>query len=74
MKTTGSGGVAICLETEDVEAAVEKAVSAGASSEDVSEGGDCGCGGGGVVKKLKDPYGYVWLICSPAKVFADVAA
>lgn len=66
------GGVAFCLETEEVEAAVEKAVGAGAISEDVGEG-DC-CGGDGRVVKLKDPYGNVWLVCSPARGSADVEA
>ncbi|XP_027092593.1 uncharacterized protein At5g48480 [Coffea eugenioides] len=71
VKTVG-GGVAFCLETEEVEAAVEKAVGAGAISEDVSEA-DC-CGGDGRVVKLKDPYGNVWLVCSPASASADVEA
>ncbi|KAL3517883.1 hypothetical protein ACH5RR_020472 [Cinchona calisaya] len=75
VKTEGSGGVTFCLETERVEAAVEKAVGAGAIPVDEAVG--CGYGGsGGVVKQLKDPYGNVWLICAPPKevVSADVEA
>ncbi|XP_059626271.1 uncharacterized protein At5g48480-like [Cornus florida] len=65
-------GCVICLETEDVEAAVAKAVKAGAVSEgeEVAEGDGACCGER--VNKLKDPYGFVWLICSPAKKSADV--
>lgn len=51
-----------CLETPDVEAAVEKAVAAGAISEGVTEED------GDRAEKLKDPFGNVWLICSPADV------
>ncbi|CAN4113762.1 unnamed protein product [Withania somnifera] len=55
VKTATTGSV-FCLETENVEAAVAKAVSAGAAAEgEISEG----------VGKLKDPYGNVWMICSP---------
>ncbi|KAL3531044.1 hypothetical protein ACH5RR_010366 [Cinchona calisaya] len=61
------GGSAFCLETDDVEGAVEKAVAAGA----ISEGG---VAEGERVGKLKDPYGNVWLVCSPAMVCADVDA
>ncbi|KAE8699565.1 EPIDERMAL PATTERNING FACTOR-like protein 9-like [Hibiscus syriacus] len=70
VKTEG-GGCVLCLETEDVETAVAKAVSAGgvAESEITEEDGACD---GGRVGKVKDPYGYVWLICSPAKKCADV--
>ncbi|KAK6940447.1 Glyoxalase-like domain, group 6 [Dillenia turbinata] len=59
----GSCGCVMCLETEDVEAALKKAVAAGASAiGEIMEGeGPCG---GGVVAKLKDPYGFVWLISS----------
>uniref|UniRef100_A0A5B6Z2G4 VOC domain-containing protein n=1 Tax=Davidia involucrata TaxID=16924 RepID=A0A5B6Z2G4_DAVIN len=73
VKTTGTGCV-ICLETEDVETAVAKAVKAGAVSEggEVAEGEGACCGGR--VGKVKDPYGFVWLICSPAKKTADVEA
>lgn len=61
-----------CLETEDVEAAVAKAVAAGAVSEEISEGEGACCGGR--VGKVKDPYGNVWLICASAKKCGDVAA
>ncbi|XWS76004.1 hypothetical protein CRYUN_Cryun01aG0140300 [Craigia yunnanensis] len=72
VKTEGTGCV-LCLETEDVEAAIEKAVSAGAVAEGEITDGDGACCGGRV-GKVKDPYGYVWLICSPAKKCADVEA
>lgn len=66
VKTVGSG-FAMCLETEDVKAAVAKAVSAGAVSEgELSEGE-----GEGLVGKLKDPYGFVWTVCSPTKKSVD---
>ncbi|XP_059660027.1 uncharacterized protein At5g48480-like [Cornus florida] len=79
-KAVGTGCV-ICLETEDVKAAVAKAVSAGAVSESevAEEGGGEGDGAccGGRVVKVKDPYGFNWLICSPpppSKKPADVEA
>ncbi|CAL0328187.1 unnamed protein product [Lupinus luteus] len=63
---TGGNGVVLCLETGDVEGAIAKAVSAGAIAEgEVVEGEGACCGGR--VGKVKDPYGFVWLICSPAK-------
>ncbi|KAE8695301.1 EPIDERMAL PATTERNING FACTOR-like protein 9-like [Hibiscus syriacus] len=72
LKTEGAGCV-LCLETEDVEAAIAEAVSAGGVAEgEITEGDDACCGGR--VGKVKDPYGYVWLICSPAKKCADVEA
>ncbi|GKU85913.1 hypothetical protein SLE2022_249730 [Rubroshorea leprosula] len=72
VKSHGSGCV-ICLETEDVEAAVAKAVGAGAVQEgEITEGEGACCGGR--VGKVKDPYGFVWLICSPAKKCVDVEA
>ena len=67
VKTRGNGCV-ICLETEDVKAAISKAVNAGAVSE--GEGACCD----GLVGKVKDPYGFVWQICTPAKKCADVEA
>ncbi|XVE78175.1 hypothetical protein DITRI_Ditri13aG0122900 [Diplodiscus trichospermus] len=68
LKTEGTGSV-LCLETEDVEAAITKAVSAGAIAEgEITEGGGVCCGGR--VGQVKDPYGYVWLICSPTKCCA----
>ncbi|CAK9140864.1 unnamed protein product [Ilex paraguariensis] len=72
IKSVGTGCV-ICLETEDVEAAVAKAVNAGALSEGETTEGDATCFGGRV-GKLKDPYGFVWQICSPAKNPVDVEA
>ncbi|XP_016472962.2 uncharacterized protein At5g48480 [Nicotiana tabacum] len=60
-------GCVFCLETEDVEAAVAKAVSAGAVSEGEIAEGDGAAYFGGRVGKLKDPYGYIWMICSPVK-------
>ncbi|KAL0369907.1 UNVERIFIED_CONTAM: hypothetical protein Sangu_0308800 [Sesamum angustifolium] len=72
VKSPVSGSL-FCLETEDVEAAVSKAVAAGAVAEgEVSEGEGSCCGGR--VGRVKDPYGNVWLICSPSKKCADVAA
>ncbi|KAK4440966.1 hypothetical protein Salat_0431500 [Sesamum alatum] len=72
VKSAVSGSV-FCLETEDVEAAVSKAVAAGAVAEgEISEGEGACCGGR--VGRVKDPYGNVWLICSPSKKCADVAA
>ncbi|XP_057964727.1 uncharacterized protein At5g48480 [Malania oleifera] len=64
---------AFCLETEDVEAALSKAVAAGAVQDgEITEGeGPC-CGGR--VGKVADPYGFTWVICSPAKECVDVDA
>ncbi|KAE8679679.1 hypothetical protein F3Y22_tig00111398pilonHSYRG00326 [Hibiscus syriacus] len=63
----GSEGIVcqLCLETEDVEAAISKAEIAGAVAEgEIKErGGACCCGR---VGEVKDPFGYVWLICSPS--------
>lgn len=72
VKNAGAGCV-LCLETEDVEAAVAKAVAAGAVAEgDLADGADACCGGGGGrVGEVKDPYGFTWLICSPAKKCAE---
>ncbi|XP_030547833.1 uncharacterized protein At5g48480 [Rhodamnia argentea] len=69
VKTEGTGCV-LCLETEDVEAAVRKAVAAGAVAEGELADGDGACCGGGV-GKVTDPYGFTWLICSPAKKCAE---
>lgn len=69
VKTAGTGCV-LCLETEDVEAAVAKAVAAGAAAEGELVEGDGACCGGRV-GKVKDPYGFTWLICSPAKKCAE---
>ncbi|KAJ8748158.1 hypothetical protein K2173_000566 [Erythroxylum novogranatense] len=65
---TAGAGIAFCLETDDVEAAMSKAVAAGAVAEhEVSEGTEGSCVGSGRVGKVKDPYGYVWFICAPDK-------
>ncbi|GFY99429.1 hypothetical protein Acr_13g0008300 [Actinidia rufa] len=70
---TGGTECVICLETEDVQAAIAKAVSAGAVSEgELTEGEGACCSG--LVGKVKDPYGFVWQICTPAKKCADVEA
>ncbi|KAI4354182.1 hypothetical protein L6164_003074 [Bauhinia variegata] len=66
----GGNGVVFCLETENVAAAIDKAVSAGAVAEGEVQEGDGACCGGRV-GKVKDPYGYVWLICSPVKNCSD---
>lgn len=71
-KTEGAG-IVLCLEIEDVNAAIVKAVSAGAVAVGEIEEGDGVCGGGRV-GKVKDPYGIVWVICSPALKSADVDA
>ncbi|XP_014497240.1 uncharacterized protein At5g48480 [Vigna radiata var. radiata] len=69
----GGNGVVLCLETEDVQGAVAKAVNAGAVvEEEVAEIEGACCGGR--VGKVKDPYGFVWLLCSPRKESVDVEA
>lgn len=61
---SGAGSV-FCLETDDIDGAVEKAVKAGAvKEEEVAEADGACCGGR--VGNVKDPYGNVWMICSPA--------
>ncbi|KAJ9565020.1 hypothetical protein OSB04_000986 [Centaurea solstitialis] len=72
--TVKSTGLVFCLETEDIEGAVEKAVKAGGEGQ-MTEGE--GAWLGGRVGKVKDPYGVVWLICTPpaaAKRSGDVEA
>jgi uncharacterized glyoxalase superfamily protein PhnB len=71
-KTEGTG-VTLCLETESVEAAITKAVNAGAVAVGEIEEGEGACCGGRV-GKVKDPYGLVWIISSPAKTYVDVDA
>ncbi|GKB15471.1 glyoxalase-like domain protein [Tanacetum coccineum] len=66
-------GIVFWLETEEIEAAVEKAVKAGAVAEGEMTEGEGACDGGRV-GKVKDPYGIVWVICTPAKKTADVEA
>lgn len=77
--STKAGGTvfAMCLETEDVEAAVTKVVAAGAVA--VAEGGvvdgEGACCCAERVTTVKDPYGFVWQFCSPAdKCGANVEA
>ncbi|CAN1849738.1 Uncharacterized protein At5g48480 [Linum perenne] len=49
----------LCLQTEDVYATVAKAITAGATPiGETAESDGVWCG------KVKDPYGFVWLICS----------
>ncbi|GMH30976.1 hypothetical protein Nepgr_032819 [Nepenthes gracilis] len=63
-------GFAFCLETDDVEAAIGKALAAGAVAEgEVTEGE-----GAVPVSKVKDPYGFVWMFCSSAKSCGDAEA
>lgn len=72
IKTVGTGLV-FCLETEDIEAAVANAVKAGAVSEgEIAEDDGACCAGR--VAIVKDPYGIVWQICSPAKKCVNVEA
>lgn len=69
---SGTGSV-FCLETDDIDGAVEKAVKAGAVKEgEVAEAEGACCGGR--VGKVKDPYGNFWMICSPAVKKDDGAA
>ncbi|PWA63671.1 hypothetical protein CTI12_AA351130 [Artemisia annua] len=70
-------GIVFWLETEDIEAAVEKAVKAGAVAEGELTEGEGACdAAAGRVGKVKDPYGIVWVFCTPApaKKTADVEA
>ncbi|KAL1198804.1 hypothetical protein V5N11_007091 [Cardamine amara subsp. amara] len=74
--TTLSGSVAkpegatmtLSLETDDVEAAVEKAVTNGAVKVEVTEvEAEVGVNG-----KVTDPFGYTWIFSSPAKKIETV--
>ncbi|KAL8138938.1 hypothetical protein V2J09_004939 [Rumex salicifolius] len=67
-----STGFQFCLETEDIEGAIAKSVSAGASAvgEVVEVAAACN---GGRMGMVMDPYGYVWMICSATKT-SDAAA
>lgn len=47
-----------CLETGDVEEAVARAVEAGATLDGEVADGEGAC------RKVKDPYGNVWAICT----------
>ncbi|KAI3694768.1 hypothetical protein L1987_77748 [Smallanthus sonchifolius] len=71
--TTVASGLVFCLETEDVEAAVEKAVKAGAVADgEISDGEGTWCSGR--VGNVKDPYGIVWAICTPGKKCVNLEA
>ncbi|KNA18622.1 hypothetical protein SOVF_069060 [Spinacia oleracea] len=71
VKNEGAAGVVFCLETDNLDGALAAAVSAGA----VAEGEVTEDEVAGRVGKLKDPFGYTWVISSPAaKKPADVAA
>ncbi|XP_058105584.1 uncharacterized protein At5g48480-like [Magnolia sinica] len=65
-RPTDGTGVAFCLETDDVDVAVKKAVGAGAEVE-AEPAEDEGACYGVRAGKVKDPFGYVWAICTPAK-------
>ncbi|EEF35099.1 uncharacterized protein At5g48480 [Ricinus communis] len=71
-----ASGISLVLVTEDVEAAIAKAVAAGAVAEgEIVEGDGAYYGGAERVGKVKDPYGFVWVIASLAKKStADVEA
>ncbi|KAF3592372.1 hypothetical protein DY000_02025629 [Brassica cretica] len=59
-----TGTVSALLETDDVEAAVAKAVAAGAVKvEEVAEGE----AEGGVKGKVTDPFGFTWIFVSPVE-------
>ncbi|KAF5187733.1 Lactoylglutathione lyase / glyoxalase I family protein [Thalictrum thalictroides] len=71
VKSDGTGNT-FFLETNDVDGAVANAVKAGAKIEgEIVEGENSCCGAR--VAKVRDPYGYVWSICS-GKKGADVEA
>lgn len=64
LNSAKTGTMPAILETDDVEAAVAKAVAAGAvkveeEEEDVSEVG--------VKGKVTDPFGFTWIFVAPAK-------
>ncbi|MQL94683.1 hypothetical protein Taro_027331 [Colocasia esculenta] len=59
-------GVVFRLETEDVEAAVSKAVKAGASLDGELLEGEAPFGAG-LYGKLRDPFGQVWIVASAGK-------
>ncbi|XP_006360489.1 uncharacterized protein At5g48480-like [Solanum tuberosum] len=62
---TSLTGYVFYLETVDVNSATAKAIAAGAIAEIKAEDG--GADGGRLGAKLIDPYGNVWLVCSPVK-------
>ncbi|KAL0692465.1 hypothetical protein Bca4012_059645 [Brassica carinata] len=62
--TANKGAMPAILETDDVEAAVAKAVAAGAVKVDEEVEG-------GVKGKVTDPFGFTWIFVSPAKCEND---
>ncbi|XP_065873266.1 uncharacterized protein At5g48480 [Euphorbia lathyris] len=64
---TECSGFPLVLETESVEAAISKAVAAGAVAEGEIVEGDGLYAGAERVGKVKDPYGFVWVISSGAE-------
>lgn len=72
-RVKGGTGSVFILETQDLEAAMEKAVKAGAVKEGEVAEAD-GAFDGGRVGKVKDPYGNLWVLSSPAAAKADVEA
>ncbi|XP_008776121.2 uncharacterized protein At5g48480-like [Phoenix dactylifera] len=66
------GGIVFRVETGDVEGAVENAVKAGAALQgEITEEDACG---GGLLGKVKDPFGLVWAIASAGKKCAEFEA
>lgn len=61
-----AGGLVFHLETDDVDAAISTAVTAGAAiTSEIAENEDGCCGG--VVGKVKDPFGVSWIVASDGK-------
>ncbi|KAF2552664.1 hypothetical protein F2Q68_00036500 [Brassica cretica] len=66
LNSVKTGTVSALLETDDVEAAVAKAVAAGAVKvEEVAEGE--AEAEGGVKGKVTDPFGFTWIFVSPVE-------
>ena len=63
-------GLTLCVETSDVNAAVKKAVDAGAKMEGEEAEGEKACCGDRVAK-VTDPFGYVWSICNKKETEAE---
>ncbi|XP_006279691.2 uncharacterized protein At5g48480 [Capsella rubella] len=66
---SGGASMTLTLETDDVEAAVAKAVSAGAVKVEVTEVET----EGGVTGKVTDPFGFTWIFSAPAKEIENAA-
>lgn len=60
LNSAKTGTMPAILETDDVEAAVAKAVAAGAVKVEEEEEG-------GVKGKVTDPFGFTWIFVAPAK-------